>query len=100
VHTAGAKRTEESRKNYLATSLNGMQMKEKITLYRIVTGDQSWVHHYQPESEHASMKCPHPISPLTKKFKVTPSALYTLHSLLHQMGRLCLPCFGILREYS
>jgi hypothetical protein len=58
-----------------------MQMKEKI-----VTGDESWVHHYQPESKRASMQWKHPSSPSTKKLR-------------HQLGRLCLPCFEILREY-
>jgi histone-lysine N-methyltransferase SETMAR len=43
-------------------------------LHRIVTGDESWVHHYQPETKRASMEWKHPSSPATKKFKVTPSA--------------------------
>jgi hypothetical protein len=49
-----------------------MQMKES----RTVTGDKSWVHHYQPESKRASMQWKHPSSPSKKnsKFKVTPSA--------------------------
>jgi hypothetical protein len=32
-------------------------------LARIVTGDESWVHHYQPEAKHASMQWKHPVSP-------------------------------------
>jgi hypothetical protein len=28
---------------------------EEDMLNRIVIGDESWVHHYQPESEHASL---------------------------------------------
>jgi hypothetical protein len=43
-------------------------------LNRIVTGDESWMHHYQPESMRASMQCKYPCSATTKKFKVTPSA--------------------------
>jgi hypothetical protein len=43
-------------------------------LHRIVTGNESWVHHYQPESKRASVQWKHPSSPSTKKFKVTPSA--------------------------
>jgi hypothetical protein len=45
-------------------------------LNRTVTGDKSWVHHYQPKSMPASMQWKHPSSPSrsTKKFKVTPSA--------------------------
>jgi histone-lysine N-methyltransferase SETMAR len=38
---------------------------EEDLLNRIVTGDESWVHQYQPESKHTS--------PSTKKFKVMPS---------------------------
>jgi hypothetical protein len=40
-------------------------------LNRIVTGDESCVHHYQPESKRASMQWKHPISPSTKEFNVT-----------------------------
>lgn len=43
-------------------------------LNRIVTGDESWVHHYQPESKRDSMQWKHPSSPSCMKFKVTPSA--------------------------
>jgi hypothetical protein len=43
-------------------------------LNRIVTGDESGVLHYQPESKSVSMQWKHPTSPSTKKFKVTPSA--------------------------
>jgi hypothetical protein len=48
---------------------------EEDMLNRIVTGDESWVHH-RPESERASMQWKHPSSPSTKKFQVTsmPSA--------------------------
>jgi histone-lysine N-methyltransferase SETMAR len=42
-------------------------------LNRIVTGDDSWVHHYQPESECASVQRKHLTSPLTRKFKVMQS---------------------------
>jgi hypothetical protein len=45
-------------------------------LNRIVTADETWVHHYQPESKRSSMQWLHPSSPSTEKFKVTstPSA--------------------------
>jgi hypothetical protein len=36
----------------------------------IVTGNESWVHHYQLESKRASMQWKHPSSPSTKNFKV------------------------------
>jgi hypothetical protein len=48
-----------------------MQMKEKISLTKL-TEDESWVHHYQPESKRASMQWKHPSS--ITKFKVMPSA--------------------------
>jgi histone-lysine N-methyltransferase SETMAR len=49
---------------------------EEDMLNRTVTRDESWVHHYQPESKCASMQRKHPSSPSrsTKKFKVAPSA--------------------------
>jgi len=43
------------------------------TLSRIVTGDESRVHHYKPKTKRASMQWKHPASPAHKKFKVTPS---------------------------
>lgn len=42
-------------------------------LSRIVTGDETWVHYFQPESKRESMQWKHPFSPVTKKFKVVPS---------------------------
>jgi hypothetical protein len=45
-------------------------------LNRIVTGDESYVDHYQPESKRAPMQWKHLSSPSNKKLKVTsmPSA--------------------------
>ena len=43
-------------------------------LSQIVTGDESWVHQYEPETKRASMQWKHPASPAQKKFKVTPLA--------------------------
>ena len=37
--------------------------------HRIVTGDESWVYHYEPESKRQSMQWKHPSSPANKKFK-------------------------------
>jgi hypothetical protein len=42
-------------------------------LERIVTGDETWVHHYEPESKGQSMEWKHPLSPVRKKFKQQPS---------------------------
>ena len=43
-------------------------------LTRIVTGDETWVHHYALESKHQSMEWKHPGSRVKKKFKSQPSA--------------------------
>jgi len=42
-------------------------------LSRIVTGDETWVNHYEPESKRQSIEWKHPGSP-AKKFKTQPSA--------------------------
>ena len=36
--------------------------------------DETWVHHYQPETKEQSKQWKHPMSPTPKKAKVTPSA--------------------------
>lgn len=43
-------------------------------LKRIVTGDETWVHHYEPESKRRSMEWRHSDSPRKKKFKSQASA--------------------------
>jgi len=43
-------------------------------LDRIITGDETWVHHYEPECKRQSMEWKHPQSPIRKKFKSQPSA--------------------------
>lgn len=43
-------------------------------LFRIITGNETWVHHFTPETKAASMTWKHPNSPVRKKFKVSPSA--------------------------
>ena len=42
-------------------------------LDRIVTGDETWVLHYTPESKQQSMVWKHPQSPVRKKFRPAPS---------------------------
>jgi len=42
-------------------------------LHQIVTGDKSWVYHYEPESKIQSMQWNHPSSPATKKFRTQAS---------------------------
>jgi hypothetical protein len=40
----------------------------------IVTGDETWVYEFTPESKRDSMTWKHPHSPTTKEFKIEPSA--------------------------
>ena len=47
---------------------------DKTFLSRIVTGDETWVHHYEPLSKRSSMEWRHPTSPRAKKFKSQRSA--------------------------
>jgi hypothetical protein len=43
-------------------------------LARIVTGDETWLHHIEPETKRQSMEWHHVNSPKKKKFKSAPSA--------------------------
>jgi hypothetical protein len=43
-------------------------------LSRIVTGDETWAHHYEAETKRQSVEWHHPQSPRKKKFKTTTSA--------------------------
>jgi hypothetical protein len=50
----------------------------KYILNRIVTGEESCMHEYQPESKHASVQWKHPSSPSvsTEKFTVSQGYAY------------------------
>ncbi|XP_052822777.1 uncharacterized protein LOC128247386 [Octopus bimaculoides] len=50
-------------------SLNRYNKKGEEFLCRIVTGDETWIHHYEVESKRQSMKWENPGLPATKKFK-------------------------------
>jgi len=43
-------------------------------LQQIVTGDETWIHHYEPESKQQIMQWKHPSSPVVRTFKTQPSA--------------------------
>jgi len=40
-----------------------MQLDWNLFLKRIVTGDETWIHHYDPESKQQSMQWKHASSP-------------------------------------
>ena len=45
-----------------------------IFFRRLVTTDESWIHHYDPEAKEASKQWKHVESPPPKKAKTQPSA--------------------------
>jgi len=51
-------------------------------LGRIVTGEETWVHYYQPETKKASKVWRHTSSPKPKKFRTQPSAGKVMLTLL------------------
>ena len=51
-----------------------LMLRGEAFLSRIVIGDETWTHHYEPETKRQSMEWHHPQSPRKKKFKTTPSA--------------------------
>jgi len=55
-------------------NLKLMQLDWNLFLKRIVTGDETWVPHYDPESKQQSMQWKHASSPSPRKFKVQASA--------------------------
>ena len=42
--------------------------------FNIVTGDKTWIHHFDPEEKRLSMQYRHTSSPRPIKFKTMPSA--------------------------
>ncbi|GFS23622.1 histone-lysine N-methyltransferase SETMAR [Elysia marginata] len=62
------------RKTMCAELLKRYEEEGEEFIQRIVTGDESWVHHYDPESKHQLMEYRHKSSPSPRKFKVVASA--------------------------
>ena len=54
-------------------------------LERVVTGDESWVHHFDPESKVQSMEYRHKTSPSPRKFKVIASERKVLLTIFLDM---------------
>ena len=45
----------------------------EFLIQNVATGDESWVHHYDPENERQSVEYRHPGSPSVKKLKNVPA---------------------------
>jgi hypothetical protein len=62
------------RKTISSELLEHFDAEGEAFLSRIVTGDETWVHHFEPETKRQSMDWHHPQSPRKKKFKTALSA--------------------------
>jgi hypothetical protein len=60
-----------------------------------VTGDNSWTHHYAPESKCKTMEWKHPTSPVKNMFKTLPLAIKVMLTLFWDEQR---PILGHYQE--
>ena len=65
---------KEHRKQVCQDLLNYYGAEGIIFLDRIITGDDTWYHHYKPESKRLSVEWRHVNFPLQKKFHTLPLA--------------------------
>ena len=56
------------------TELRELSKRDNEFFGRLITGDEPWIHHYEPESKKRSMQWRHPTSPKPKKLKSQKSA--------------------------
>ena len=59
--------------------------KRDIFLDRIITSDETWVHHHEPESKWLSMEWKHPQSSCKKKFRTQPSARKLMFTVVRDL---------------
>ena len=62
-------------------------------LKKIITGDETWVHHYDPENQRQSMEYRHKESPQPKKFKTHTSAGKVMLTVFWNSERVVLAGF-------
>ncbi|GFW57162.1 histone-lysine N-methyltransferase SETMAR [Trichonephila clavipes] len=68
--------THEQKKLCMGLSLQHMFRYQEDPAFtkRIVTGDETWCHHYEPEKKRDSIQWKHASSPLPKRFRAVKSA--------------------------
>lgn len=69
--------TEDHKRQRIESSREVLELYAEegaVFLESIVTGDETWVYHFTPESKQQSMEWRHSFSPKKRKFKVTQSA--------------------------
>jgi len=67
--------------------------KEGENFLKIITGDETWVHHYDPENKRQSMEYHHKESPQPKKFKTWASAGKDMLNVFWNLERVALADF-------
>jgi len=65
---------KQNRVDVFTDHLCCLQAQPQIFLQRIVTQDETWVHHFDPTTKRQIMVWKQASSPTPKNFKVTPSA--------------------------
>jgi len=65
---------KDFRRKTSSENLKFMQLKWNLFVKRVVTGDETWIHHDDPETKQQSMQWKHASSPSPRKFKVQASA--------------------------
>ncbi|GFO19810.1 histone-lysine N-methyltransferase SETMAR [Plakobranchus ocellatus] len=78
-------RDESVEKGHVYSTLECCNAEGEAFLQRILTGDESWVHHYDPECKAQSMEYRHKTFPSPRKFKVVASARKVLFTVFWDM---------------
>ncbi|GFN92213.1 histone-lysine N-methyltransferase SETMAR [Plakobranchus ocellatus] len=73
------------RKDMCTQLLGRYNAEGEAFLQCILTGDESWVHHYDPECKAQLMEYRHKTSPSPRKFKVVASAREVLFTVFWDM---------------
>ena len=72
---------KKNRVNISRANLEYYQADEDRFLSRFITMDETWIHHFDPETKQQSMTWKRPTSPTPKKFKVASSARKVMASV-------------------
>ena len=72
------------------TELHELNERDNTFVDRLITGDETWIRHYELESERHSMQWRHRISPNPKKFKWQKSAGKVIATILWDVQGLIL----------
>ncbi|GFO06639.1 histone-lysine N-methyltransferase SETMAR [Plakobranchus ocellatus] len=78
-------RDESAEKGHVYSTLERYNAEGEAFLQRILTGDESWVHHYDPECKAQSNDYWHKTSPSPRNFKVDASARKALFPVFWDM---------------